>query len=126
MIVDIIGNLTYSAVALIPEKNDGIITATRTGYTARWISKYRPPAYIFAFTPDERVARRLRLLWGVCPIEHKLNLESVDGMVMESTRVAFEKGLVSKDQDIVFTSGIQMIPGRTNVLGLFHVKDLVE
>ncbi|MHA2027717.1 MAG: pyruvate kinase, partial [Candidatus Thorarchaeota archaeon] len=48
MIVEIIGNMTYNAVALIPDKIGGIITATRSGYTARWISKFRPPCHIFA------------------------------------------------------------------------------
>ncbi|MHA2059135.1 MAG: pyruvate kinase [Candidatus Thorarchaeota archaeon] len=126
MIVEIIGNLAYNAVSLIPEKIDGIITATRTGYTARWISKFRPPCHIFAVTPSERVSRRLRLLWGVCPIKHEQHLDSVDDIVKESTQVVFEMGLVSKEKDIVFTSGVKMIPGRTNVVGVFHVKDLID
>jgi pyruvate kinase len=126
MIVEIIGNMAYSAVSLIPEKIGGIITGTRTGYTARWISKFRPPTHIFAVTPDERVSRRLRLLWGVCPIKHEQDLDSVDDIVKEATQVVFDKGLVSKEKDIVFTSGVKMIPGRTNVVGVFHVQDLVE
>jgi pyruvate kinase len=126
MIVEIIGNLAYNAVSLIPDKIDGIITATRTGYTARWISKFRPPCHIFAVTPSERVSRRLRLLWGVCPIKHEQHLDSVDDIVKESTQVVFEMGLVSKEKDIVFTSGVKMIPGRTNVVGVFHVKDLID
>jgi pyruvate kinase len=126
MIVEIIGNMAYNAVTLIPDKMGGIITATRTGYTARWISKFRPPCHIFAVTPDERVSRRLRLLWGVCPILHEQDLDSVDDIAKESTNVAYEKGLVDKDKDIVFTSGVKMIPGRTNVVGVFHVKDLIK
>ena len=126
MIVEIIGNMAYSAVSLIPDKIGGIITATRTGYTARWISKFRPPTHIFAVTPDERVARRLRLLWGVCPIKHEQHLDSVDDIAKEATQVAYERGYVSKDKDIVFTSGVKTIPGRTNVVGVFHVRDLVE
>ncbi|MFW9893612.1 MAG: pyruvate kinase alpha/beta domain-containing protein [Candidatus Thorarchaeota archaeon] len=98
----------------------------RSSSTTRLISKFRPPTYIFAVTPDERIARRLRLLWGVCPIRHEQDLESVDDMVRESTRLAYEKGLVGKDKDIVFTSGVHMIPGRTNVVGVFQVKDLVD
>jgi pyruvate kinase len=126
MIVEIIGNMTYNAVTLIPEKIDGIISATRTGYTARWISKFRPPTHIFAVTPDERVSRRLRLLWGVHAIRHEQELESVDDIVRESTRMLHELGFVSKDKDIVFTSGVKMMPGRTNVTGVFHVRDLVD
>ena len=126
MIVEIIGNMTYNAVTLIPDKIDGIISATRTGYTARWISKFRPPTHIFAVTPDERGSRRLRLLWGVHPIRHEQELESVDDIVRESTRMLYDRGFVSKDKDIVFTSGVKMMPGRTNVTGLFHIRDLVE
>ena len=126
MIVEIIGNMTYNAVALIPDKIGGIITATRSGYTARWISKFRPPCHIFAVTPDERVSRRLRLLWGVCPIKHVQHLDSVDDIIKESTQVVFEMGLIDKEKDIVFTSGVKMIPGRTNVVGVFHIKDLID
>jgi pyruvate kinase len=126
MIVEIIGNMTYNAVVLIPDKIDGIITATRTGYTARWISKFRPPTSIFAVTPDERVSRRLRLLWGVCPLIREQHLDSVDIMVKESAQIVYDMGFISKEKDIVFTSGVKMIPGRTNVVGVFHVRDLVE
>ncbi|MFW9807636.1 MAG: pyruvate kinase [Candidatus Thorarchaeota archaeon] len=126
MIVEIIGNMTYNAVTLIPDKIGGVITSTRSGYTARWISKFRPPCQIFAVTPDERVSRRLRLLWGVFPLKFGEQLDSVDDIVKDSTQVVYEKGLVSKDKDIVFTSGVKMIPGRTNVVGVFHVRDLID
>ena len=126
MIVEIIGNMTYSAVTLIPDKVEAIITATRSGYTARWISKFRPPVPIFAVTDDVAVARQLRLLWGVHPLKQEQDLDNVDKLVQASAQVAFDRGLIHKDKDIVFTSGVQMIPGRTNVVGVFHVKDLVE
>ncbi len=126
MIVEIVGNMVYNAVTLIPDKIGGVITATRTGYTARWISKFRPPCHIFAVTADQRVSRRLRLLWGVCPIKHEQHLDSVDEIVKESTQVVFEMGLIEKEKDIVFTSGVKMIPGRTNVVGVFHVRDLID
>jgi len=126
MIVEIIGNMTYNAVTLIPDKIGGIISATRTGYTARWISKFRPPTHIFAVTPDKRVSRRLRLLWGVYPIRYEQDLDSVDDIAKQSTNLVYDEGLIGEDQDIVFTSGVKMIPGRTNVVGVFHVKDLVK
>ncbi|RLI57516.1 MAG: pyruvate kinase [Candidatus Thorarchaeota archaeon] len=126
MIVEIIGNLTYSAVDLIPDKVEAIITSTRTGYTARWISKFRPPVPIYAVTGDVKVARKLRLLWGVHPLRQEQHLDNVDSLVQASAQVAYERGLIHRDKDIVFTSGVQMIPGRTNVVGVFHVKDLVN
>src|SRR5215470_14660595 len=41
---------------------------TETGNTARMISKYRPPAPIYAFTHVEPVVQRLHLYWGVHPV----------------------------------------------------------
>jgi len=120
------GNLVYNAVALIPGIVDGIITATRSGFTARWISKFRPPTDIYAVTRDPNVLRRLRLWWGVHPILYEHEVDSVDDLVMEAVRVVHGKGLISEDKDVVFTSGVRHIPGRTNVVGLFHVSDLIQ
>jgi pyruvate kinase len=45
-----------------------IVAFTQSGYTARLVSKDRPPVPIFALTPSEDVARRVSLYWGVTPI----------------------------------------------------------
>ncbi len=42
-----------------------IITSTKSGFTARMVSKYKPKAPIIAVTTDEKVLRRLSLIWGV-------------------------------------------------------------
>jgi pyruvate kinase len=126
MIVEIIGNLAYSAVSLIPEKVEAIICSTRSGYTARWISKFRPPVPIFAVTGDIKVTRKARLLWGVHPITREQFIESMDDIIQTSTQLVYDLGYISRDKDIVFTSGVRLIPGRTNVVGVFHVKDLIK
>lgn len=125
MIVEIIGNLVYSAVSLIPENVGGIVSATRSGFTSRWISKFRPPTNIYAVTRDPGVIRRMRLLWGVHPVQYKQDLDNVDDLVQQAVRRVHKEGLVSEDKDVVFTSGIRHIPHRTNVCGVFHVRDLI-
>ncbi len=45
-----------------------VVAFTQSGYTARLVSKSRPPVPIFALTPSEEVARRVSLYWGVTPI----------------------------------------------------------
>ncbi len=126
MIVEVIGNLVYSTVSLLPGKIDGIVTATRTGFTARWISKFRPPTNIFAVSRDPTVMRRLRLLWGVHPVRFERDVGSVDDLVKEAVQAVHRAGLVGPDMDVVFTSGIRHIPHRTNILGIFHVQDLLD
>jgi pyruvate kinase len=126
MIVEIIGNLAYSAVSLIPDNVQAIICSTRSGYTARWVSKFRPPVPVFAVTGNLKVTRKAKLLWGVHPITREQEISGMDALMQTSTQLVYDLGYISKDKDIVFTSGVQMIPGRTNVVGVFHVKDLVE
>src|SRR5437667_7516092 len=42
-----------------------IVTPTRSGQTARRVSKYHPSLPIVALTPSEKVQRQLNLSWGV-------------------------------------------------------------
>jgi pyruvate kinase len=47
-----------------------IVGLTRSGRTAALLARERPGAPIYAFSPDERVCRRLALWWGVTPIHY--------------------------------------------------------
>jgi pyruvate kinase len=47
------------------EKAVAIVACTRSGMTARAISRFRPPMPIIAITPSEATARQLRSSWGV-------------------------------------------------------------
>ena len=76
-----------------------IITATKSGYTARMISKYRPNADIIAMTFDEKVQHSLGIVWGVQPVLTE-KPKSTDDMFEMAAKVAKEKGYV-KDGDLV-------------------------
>ena len=47
----------------------------------------------------------------------------MDNQVLEAVRAVHAQGLSSKD--IVFTSGTRNIEGKTNIVGVFHVQDLL-
>ncbi len=51
--------------AAMEEKAVAIVACTRSGMTARAISRFRPPMPIVAITPNESTARQLRSSWGV-------------------------------------------------------------
>ena len=51
--------------AAMEEKAVAIVACTRSGMTARAISRFRPPMPIVAITPSEGTARQLRSSWGV-------------------------------------------------------------
>jgi pyruvate kinase len=51
--------------AAMEEQAVAIVACTRSGMTARAISRFRPPMPIVAITPNESTARQLRSSWGV-------------------------------------------------------------
>ncbi len=51
--------------AAMEEQAVAIVACTRSGMTARAISRFRPPMPIVAITPSEATARQLRSSWGV-------------------------------------------------------------
>jgi len=51
--------------AAMEENAVAIVACTRSGMTARAISRFRPPMPIIAVTPSESTARQLRSSWGV-------------------------------------------------------------
>ncbi len=51
--------------AAMDEKAVAIVACTRSGMTARAISRFRPPMPIVAITPSGATARQLRSSWGV-------------------------------------------------------------
>jgi pyruvate kinase len=51
--------------AAMEERAVAIVACTRSGMTARAISRFRPPMPIIAVTPSEATARQLRSSWGV-------------------------------------------------------------
>jgi pyruvate kinase len=61
--------LAYAAVALAGADREiaAIACYTRTGRTARILSALRPRVPILAYSPDDRVHRRLALVHGVIP-----------------------------------------------------------
>jgi pyruvate kinase len=64
---------------------EAIIAVTRFGKTAQLLSSLRPRATILAVTPSDRVARRLKLYWGVQPMVSDLqNLRALETPIRAS------------------------------------------
>lgn len=93
-----------------------IITSTKSGHTARQISKNHPPTLIVAVSPVQRVVNQLKLSWGVYPILSKQS-KSIDDMIDSAVNLALENGFISKDDVVVITAGVLVDrPGTTNML----------
>lgn len=93
-----------------------IITVTKTGTTARMISKFRPLSPIMGCTTNQKVWRQLNLSWGVTPLmcEEK---DNTDALFDHATQVAVKNGYAQNGDTVVITAGIPLgISGTTNML----------
>jgi pyruvate kinase len=93
-----------------------IICCTRSGYTARMVTKYRPKPMIIAVTPLETTYHRLALSWGVTPLKIE-DTENTDAMIEKALSASKNAGLVALGDNVVITAGVPLgVPGKTNMI----------
>lgn len=99
-----------------------IVTPTRTGNTARLVSKYRPPLPIIALTFEEKVTRQLLVSWGVNPVL-RAKFESTDAMFKDAEKTVKTMGLARRGDIIAIVFGDPKAPaGNTQLLKLHTIK----
>ena len=81
-----------------------VVVFSRSGISARILSKFRPEAPIIAFTPERSSARRMALYRGVEPGIVKKS-PSPDRMVERALREMEEAGLVARGESLVVVYG---------------------
>ena len=97
--------LSHSACTLAKDIGAKVIVVcTRTGGTAKTVSRFRPMIDIIGMTTDERAYRKLALSWGVIPVMSE-EFYSVDVLFHYAKRAAIDTGLVVKGDKIVLTGG---------------------
>lgn len=119
-----IPNAISSAVSQIAEQLNAsaIMTLTKTGATARNVSKFRPQTPILAVTPHVDVARQLQLVWGVKPLL-VLDLPSTNQTFQSAINVAQENYFLKDGDLVVMTAGtLQGVAGSTDLIKVEVVK----
>ncbi len=97
--------LSHSACLLAHDvRAKAIVVCTRTGGTAKMVSRFRPMIDIIGMTTDEKSYRKLALSWGVLPVLSE-EYNSVDVLFHFAKRAALDSGLVKKGDVIVITGG---------------------
>lgn len=93
-----------------------IVTVTKSGTSARMISRYRPTSDIISCTTTEKVCRQLSLTWGVIPILIKEEKEVFD-LFDRAIHAAEKMKLLEKGDLTVITSGVPIgFSGTTNMM----------
>jgi pyruvate kinase len=97
--------LSHSAATLAKDlKASAIVVCTRTGGTARKVSRFRPNINIIGITTDIHAYRQLALSWGVLPAITD-EYSSIDILFYFAKQIAKNSGLVKKGDTIVITGG---------------------
>jgi pyruvate kinase len=93
---------------------------TETGNTARMISKYRPQAPIYAFTPNAAVAQRTNLYWGAYPMRCVPGLLAEE-MVRVAEKELLDRNLLKAGDVLGVVAGTRQSAGSTNFMRLHTV-----
>lgn len=101
-----------------------IITVTKSGHTARMVSKFRPDCLIIAANIDERIWRQLSLSWGVYPIMAEVKA-STDELFEHVVERSLDAGLIKSEDLVVITAGVPLgVSGTTNILKVQLAKNI--
>ncbi len=100
-------------------KAKAIIAITKSGYTARKVSKFRPKEAIIATTPNKKTYHQLSLSWGVHPVKSLYQINAED-LFDHSVACAKRYGYVNANDCVVITAGSDT---STNLLKVQTVSD---
>ncbi len=114
---DITNAISHACCTTAEDLNaSAIVTVTKSGFTARMLSKYRPVSPIIACAMAQDVRRKLNLSWGVIPILIGKE-DSTDKLFDCAVDSAQKAGLVKQGEVVVITAGVPLsVSGTTNIL----------
>jgi len=92
-----------------------IVAPTQSGSTAARVSKYRPSQPIVALCTQDRVARNLKLRWGITSLVVD-QVKTVDALFAKAEDAAVALGHAKKGEPIVVTSGTPGLKGTTDLI----------
>lgn len=114
--------VSHAARALAEDTSvQDIVVFTRTGNTARLISKDRPRVPILAYTPSKQVYHQLALWWGVWPYRISMEATTEELIAHVEQRLQADK-LVQQGEYVVIMGGMPIASqARTNFVKLHRV-----
>lgn len=101
-----------------------IIAITKSGHTARMISKFRPTAPIVAIADDEKVVRTMSLVWGVNCIYGEII--DMDSLFKNSVHTVVKEGILKNGDLVVIIAGMPVgVKGTTNMIRIQTIGEVL-
>lgn len=115
--VNISDAITHTCCMTAMDLNaQAILAASKSGYTAKMICRYRPACPIITLTLSERVRRQLAISWGVHPYLSG-NVDSTDRLFSMAVDVGKKESVVGVGDTVVITAGVPIgESGTTNLI----------
>lgn len=115
--------ITTAVVKMLDELEiSSVVAITRSGFTAKLLSKVKPSVPVIALSDNEKVCRRLNPFWGVFPYHVELDpnfsesfLEKIDEFLLKNT-------FLKAGDKVIMTGGLPYLSeGKTNFLRIHQI-----
>jgi len=104
---------------------DKVITMTRTGYTAKVITRFKLRQPIIVVTASKTVKSQLELYYGVQPIQ--FDYEGKVDRVLAVAQMLHSKEILREEENVLFTAGIRTSkPHASNLIEIHTIRELLE
>lgn len=104
---------------------DKIVTLTRSGYTARMISRLKPTQEIIAVTPNPIVQKQLEIAYGVTPILQ--NYLTENERILSVAKNLYSLKLINDEDTVLFTAASRTTEAHySNIIEIHKMKEILK
>jgi pyruvate kinase len=104
---------------------DKIVTLTRSGYTAKMISRFKIATPIIAVTPEKRVKRQLELVFGVYPVH--IDYRKDKDRILTVAKKLRSMNLIIDEDTVLFTAAFRTVMKHaSNLIEIHDLKELID
>jgi pyruvate kinase len=119
-VTDAVSHSTVSAAFDLNAK--AIIAVSRSGFTVRKVSRFRPECVIIGATTSQKAYRQLAMNWGVVPVMTVMQPNS-DELFEHVMTCAKSTGLVKEGDLVIITAGVPVgKSGTSNTMRIEYIK----
>jgi pyruvate kinase len=104
---------------------DKVVTLTRSGYTAKMISRFRIKQPIIAVTPERMTKKQLELAYGVVPVHYDYRQE--DDRILAIANKLHNMNLLDNKDTVLFTAAFRTHKKHaSNLIEIHQIKELLN
>jgi len=104
---------------------DKIVTLTRSGYTAKMISRFKIVTPIIAVTPEKRVKRQLELVFGVYPVH--IDYRKEKDRILTVAKKLRSMNLIIDEDTVLFTAAFRTVMKHaSNLIEIHNLRELMD